>query len=319
VSLIVYRQGTEIDYFALGDSIASGHGLMDDESDCRRSESAYPNHVRLELSRRYDNVNYHHLACTGATATGPDYKALAKDQNKWLSNQIGSVVIAKLNDPSSDNPVLVSITIGANDLKFADPKNLEDRLYWDSNTQYQNWLAGKVDEIKKALGADLDRLLAHPNVAVVVTEIYNPFNRESIFFKFNTFSKDHCFFVAPCYERTEMAARKLNEAFYDLWGERGHTPRLRIAPAYAKFKGHESPGSPYVSSACGSANPPDVLDTWIQYKDDERSNSNPLKDYPELAKKVAPAPWKGDCFHPNILGAEYYGQAVNDAALQMDR
>jgi hypothetical protein len=36
---------TEIDYFALGDSVASGHGLRDDGKACRRSDKAYPYQV----------------------------------------------------------------------------------------------------------------------------------------------------------------------------------------------------------------------------------------------------------------------------------
>jgi len=45
----------KIDYFALGDSVASGHGLRDDEAPCRRSlQRAYPAKVAKRLARTYD-------------------------------------------------------------------------------------------------------------------------------------------------------------------------------------------------------------------------------------------------------------------------
>ena len=63
-----YR-GKQIDYFALGDSVASGHGLDGASGECLRSSKAYPYTVRDALETRYHKVNFppqHHLACSGA-------------------------------------------------------------------------------------------------------------------------------------------------------------------------------------------------------------------------------------------------------------
>lgn len=85
----VVDSNVTIDYFALGDSIAAGHGLLDTGEPCRRSRYSYPYRVALELKREYGNVNFppeHHLACTGARATKPSKAVLDKDPNKWGSS-----------------------------------------------------------------------------------------------------------------------------------------------------------------------------------------------------------------------------------------
>src|SRR5262249_42069731 len=64
-----------------------------------------------------------------------------------------------------------------------------------------------------------------------------------------------------------------------------------------------------------------VVDTWVQYPGDDLSNSHELsqtfKD-----KILSRAPWlvpdfTGDCFHPNIFGAEELANEVEYRANQM--
>lgn len=160
--------------------------------------------------------------------------------------------------------------------------------------------------MKSGLQKELERLLAHNNVAVVVTEVHNPFNRDSVFFKGPV--GGNCALV-QCYNRTESAVHQLNGAFINLWVELGRPDRLQIAALHARFHNHESP-----RSSCGNQTP-DVWDSWIQQKDDEFSNSKPGLDE-NLGPK---GPWLGDCFHPNILGATQYALAVNEDAQRMNR
>jgi hypothetical protein len=76
----------------------------------------------------------------------------------------------------------------------------------------------------------------------------------------------------------------------------------------SEFLGREAP-----QPTCGDFSP-DVEQTWIQYKDDPFSNSNPT----ELPEWVGPnGEWKGDCFHPNENGAEGIAVAVFEAASQL--
>jgi hypothetical protein len=71
----------QLDYFALGDSIPSGHGLGD-SGDCRQSERAYPHIVQGLLESQWNyQVNFHLLACSGASLEAPD------NTYKWFQNQ----------------------------------------------------------------------------------------------------------------------------------------------------------------------------------------------------------------------------------------
>jgi hypothetical protein len=93
---------SEIDYFALGDSVASGHGLAGATGECFRSNKAYPYTVRDALKMRYQKVNFpthkaadgsvvrHHLACSG-------------DKVGNLINQVNYV----RDHLSADHPTLV--------------------------------------------------------------------------------------------------------------------------------------------------------------------------------------------------------------------
>ena len=79
------------------------------------------------------------------------------------------------------HPVLVSITIGANDLEFGNVFKLIRRLA-ESDDDFYSWADSTLAVVESALERDIRRLLVRPNVAVVVTEYHNPFNAESWFF-----------------------------------------------------------------------------------------------------------------------------------------
>ena len=297
----------KIDYFALGDSIASGHGLHDTGGPCRRSNIAYGGIVRNELLKRYSEVNFHHHACSGATATEPDAERLAADEEKWLHNQVNHV-LAEASTLPVDRPILVSITIGANDFNWSDGDNFKRQLYWAKDAQFQQWLNRTNEQIKTALKDEVVRLLAVPNIAVIITEVYNPFNKESVFFKYNPVG-DRCGpLFRKCYDRTESAALQLNSAILDVYFDLGRPARLQITPLHTLFQGHESP-----RNSCGGASP-DLFDSWIQDKDDLTSNS-----FPNIPKNVADGPWLGDCFHPNIFGAQGIAHQVDADAKRLGR
>jgi hypothetical protein len=76
--------------------------------------------------------------------------------------------------------------------------------------------------------------------------------------------------------------------------------------APGSIHGHKSP-----RSSCGSA-APDLSDSWIQDKDDLTSNS-----FPPIPRIVALGPWRGDCFHPNIFGAEKIAHEVDADAKRL--
>ena len=81
-------------YFALGDSIASGHGLMD-QGDCRRSEKSYPYQLKALLLKQYQQVDFKHLACSGATVGIPNLnflEMLGDKRFQWFNTQVDEVL-----------------------------------------------------------------------------------------------------------------------------------------------------------------------------------------------------------------------------------
>jgi lysophospholipase L1-like esterase len=271
-----------LDYIALGDSIASGHGLLDRGGNCRRSPRAYPHTVLAELRERHDRVRFVMLACSGAVASSePDGLRSFKRQVSAALGRIGT------------RPTLVSITIGINDFAWSDIVASYYRIRDPDTASFEGWVDATVHRVAEALAAQLKRLLARPKVVVVLTDYHNPVNTASLLFA----GPAPCADKAACYARTEYLVHELNAALRDLTRR-----RVRLAAVHQSFHGHEGP-----SPTCGSS-PPSVESTWVQHPDDPDSNSFP----PEAA--LLGEVWRGDCFHPNALGAGVIGRAVSAAA-----
>lgn len=304
--------GAAIHYFALGDSIASGHGLMDDGEPCHRSMKSYPRHVAELLKLHFDEIRYTILACSGATVSKPPPDKLNCDgcRLKWFRNQVDET-LAQLPD---DRPVLVTINIGANDFGWTKIENLLPHIR-DNADVYLPWANSIAEGVAKELREDiLPRLLEHPNVYVVVTDLYNPFNRSS-----KLLSVPYLGFPVPCdkligqldcYERTEYGVQSLNNALMlDVFVPLGRPSRLRVTNVNPKFDGHESP-----QPQCGGS-APDVGETWIQYPGQRGING----EVPDFMRDHITHEQYGDCFHPNEKGAQVYAEAVMEQFLRMAR
>ena len=308
------QPGQALEYFAIGDSLAAGHGLMPtlDERDiygnerpgtaclrtgkdsngarccepepgygscCRRSTKAYPHKVAADLRLRYQLQFVpltHHLACTGATT-------------EHLQSQV-ALVLGRLEDTiPTDRPVLVSITVGPNDFPWGDPDFGFNFLFWQSDQDFQAELDGRIAGIKQRLKTEVLRLLDNhdadkhnPNVRVVLTEIHNPFHRTSVFFGAAPLIRPYRLFVRT--ERTADAlVRIYKQIAYEIYAERGEPIRVAVAEGIREaFKAHRSPkwevdGRLYwgMGGGCGHGDPPGRGDTWVQYRDDPYSNSFP--------------------------------------------
>jgi lysophospholipase L1-like esterase len=288
------KPGTQqpvVDYFALGDSIASGYGLRDDGAPCYDSPRAYPNKVVEYLATRYTVVNFHQLACSGSTALS--------NSNPWPGKQLGNQVDAVLKQMPSDHPVLVSITIGANDFGWADPQNFLKQITRPSD-QFTNWADTTAYRVSTFVYTEVQKLLMRPNVTVVVTELHDPYNVESRFFGL----QPKCSHSVACYDRIEYVAHTLNTSFYtNVQQAIGQPNRMQMTLAlHSAFHGHEGP-----SPACGSS-PISPGPTWIQ----EIGNRDYNSELPPLVEKRLglPSDSMGDCFHPNDLGAQVYADAI---------
>jgi lysophospholipase L1-like esterase len=306
-----------IDYFALGDSIASGHGLLDggDVEPCRRSTHAYPNKVMNDLKTRYETVNFYFLACSGATVRKQNENITDTAKllyYKWLTHQVDYV----LNN-LSQNPTLVTITIGANDLDWSNIDNVVKVLQM-SGPNFYHWKTTNFSKIHSGLLEQLNRLLEHQNVAVVITNYYNPFNTRSFLFDVNLlgYKNKTCLGSGAdyCYFRLENAVLELNKTLVQVRMESSDPSRVQIASAYEKFRsngGHESPDTGFgLGRTCGNSGPY-VDQTWIQYVQDPDSVS-----FPTIPKKykILTGTWRGDCFHPREEGAAAIADIVNESA-----
>ena len=295
--------GVRLHYFALGDSVASGHGLNDDRAACKESPFAYPKLVTSLLSSRFESVAPTYLACSGATVLQPTNPS---DQRKWFANQVSSV-LATLPSLGSD-PVLVSITIGADDLGWSEPWRFFDLLYRLKDKPFINRIDATAGLVATELHRQVYSLLQYPSVAVIVTEYHNPLNTDSVFFLSpgdllaGIDSLGLCG-LQPCYTRSELAVESLNGAAGQAYVGLGRPTRMQLTPVNSLFQGHEAP-----MPICGGASP-SIATTWVQYPSDPESNAWVFKN------QVL----GGDCFHPNREGARKYADQIAADVIRLGR
>jgi lysophospholipase L1-like esterase len=256
-----------IDYVGLGDSVASGYGLDDDGTTCHRSMLAYPWRVVAQLQETFVVEQFALLACSGAT-TGT------------LDSQV-TEALSRL----AERPTLITLTIGANDFGWSDLVPFAQNLCTPDDDAFEAWVASMAHTVEENLVVQLGRLLAYPQVEVILTDYHNPTNRSGAFWEL---VHPRCVLV-NVYERSEHVVHTLNAAIIQAWQRLGSPTYVQVAHVHAAFHGHEAP-RPW----CGTA-PPAVEETWLQYPTDPDSNATPVG---------------GDCFHPNRIGAERYGEAV---------
>ena len=232
-----------------------------------------------------------------------------------LSNQVDYV----LQHLSPNRPTLVTITISMDDYGWQDPK-LVFALILSSPKTFDNYLAHIGKLVEPRLGNQVDRLLKNQNVVVIFTDYANPINKDSIFFHALT---PGCPSLL-CYPRAEKFVHYINKSLTDkvvpFLSNKYHN-RVGIALIHDEFhENHESPGDASRSGTkppwktCGFAEPPGLGDTWIQYPGEKGVNGR----VPGWLSRGTGEKY-GDCFHPNYLGADAIGEAVNAAALTLGR
>jgi lysophospholipase L1-like esterase len=256
-----------IEYLALGDSVASGYGLADDGTICRQSMLAYPWRAVARLQETFVVERFALLACSGATT-------------ETLDSQVSEAL-----NRLAERPTLITVTVGANDFGWSEVSPLAQNLCTPDDDAFHSWVAGVAHTVEEHLVTQLGRLLAYPQVEVIVTDYYNPTNTSGAFWEL---VNPRCLFV-NAYERTEHVVHTLNSAISQAWRRLGSPTYVQVASVHAAFHGHEAP-RPW----CGTASP-EIEDTWLQYPTDPDSNATPVG---------------GDCFHPNRAGAERFAEAV---------
>jgi len=171
-------------YYALGDSIASGHGLAGGTGrggKCRVSPGGYP-HIVCEKLKQAEQGRYNvdcpaPLACSGARLLGGTPIPDVDD----LPTQIDD--LGPHLEKSAPNQVnLISLTIGADDFGWPDELSHGTNLC-AFDQLFKEWAGRRAYNIQVTLERDLRELLAkNPNSYVVVTDYPNPFNKDSGYF-----------------------------------------------------------------------------------------------------------------------------------------
>ncbi len=278
-----------ISVIGLGDSIASGHGLGDDGTACQRSTRAYPFRLAERIKTNTGrNASVTLLACSGATTLQPSADLLSQDPDKWLTNQV-TQANQQIDGLPADQTVVVTITIGANDLDWTSKYPL---IFGIDDAPLKSTVSSISSQVSDALKPDLESLLAHPNVHVVVTSVHDPVNPTSIYF---LASGGTCkpTGTVDCYLRTVSTLTTLNDALNQVvmtvHDEPGVGNRVSFTNGlFDLFLQHFAP-----SPGCGGTS---VANSWIQ----QPANPNSL----------IPSFNGNDCFHPNDAGAQAYADAV---------
>jgi lysophospholipase L1-like esterase len=293
-SLATADSAPSLTYFALGDSYASGYGLPgDDKTHCDRSPNAYPYLVKAALSQTYTNIDLHHLACMGATA-GTNTKDTS-DPDKSINHQFATAdAILDQRDGTADpDPVLVTITIGANDIGLTDPTTLQQIIrplsaiqptviapdtvrlgLPQSGLDFFAWLDKQAAPMAPSLTAGIDTLLSHKNVHIVLTDYPNPF-RQGGFGACNDFFRS-----LSCDDAMNFLILRLNSIMLDQLIRVKDPSRLRVAALGSSFASHTADCAPFAASANADV-------SWFQQPD-----------------KDNPAANIGACVHPNQQGAQ---------------
>lgn len=160
---------------AMGDSVASGHGLDRSDylgrDDCWRDEGdAYPRRV------------FDALADGGLLGSSPELALVAcsgSEIGDLSAERVGGGPDRVLGDGADDatqlewavrsNPAFVTLTVGANDLGFDEPWELITDGVLD-----QGLLAARADRIRAELAEVVDRLVEATDSTVVVTTYFDP-------------------------------------------------------------------------------------------------------------------------------------------------
>ncbi len=323
-------------YYALGDSVAAGHGLSAGDGrklkTCRNSEDAYPWRVaeRLGEVERYESFvlfdQDHHLACSGAaseerhptpgrTGCGPGPGLILDFDPCDLPEQVGRLP----GRFPRDQHTLISISFGANDFDFVIESFAGAHICAAEDT-YESWRNTLLDGLRINLGRQLGALLARENVFVVVTDYFNPYNKASGYFDVARRVNPLCQNLTDDFLRMRIERlvsginRRLRAAVYG--ARRDHPGRVEITNIKQAFHDRESP-----MPNCGRE-PPSRAATFIQSPDSFsiasiaqdldillaliNASRNPtaegLLEVILLSKGMALA-HGGDCFHPNLDGA----------------
>jgi lysophospholipase L1-like esterase len=281
-----------VTYLALGDSVASGHGLGTKAQPgsgeqtylpgvgCQRSTgqtaetSSYTDVVAEALEGRFARVMYEKLACSG------------HDTTQLLELQLprADQVLA------GRGQAVVTITIGANNYSFWDPRSYL-HVFDLSQGGFDQWRQAIEGGVRRDVAAALEHLgRDHGDRRLLVTEYFNPFNSGATVFDVTAACREGLSCGSRMVATIDGLNAALRGAVADYAGRRqpGWGGAGLAGGVAAAFRDHAAP-----RPACGSATP-DLAGSWIQ-----------SPRVPALLTSLIGQQRVGagnDCFHPNATG-----------------
>ena len=205
---------------AMGDSIASGHGLSKRDyfglDDCwRDAGGAYSRRVaeRLGLEHRMVACSSFEVAdlWSRSVSGGPSDLSGNRSQLEWALDA---------------NPGLVTLTIGANDLKFDRPGD-----FFDDGVFLGHVARARIDSMQSDLSILLERLVTGTDADIVITSVHNPTSADP-------HGVSGC--RGACFsEVVHGVSSDLNRAIAD--AAAAHPTRVLFADVGPAFVGHGAP------------------------------------------------------------------------------
>lgn len=288
---------------AMGDSVATGFGR--DRSDylgpdgCFRSEgSAYPGLVFDQLvaaGSLSETASFRMVACSGSTA------ADLIDRTVRATDRDGDLVAdewTQLDWAVRQNPTIVTLTVGGNDLLFTDPNDLlVDDADDDPALAIDEAAVGaRLDEVGESLDTVLTTVLERTDAHVALTTYYAPTAILPV-------GVDGC--GAVCFRIASLEiVERLNETIWAV-AERQDEGRVTVVDLAPLFEGHEA------TNGFG----PDII---------REANFGPFQDLvSRFTRDTFPYCSDGDgtsdtfltrldCAHPNDDGHRAIAAAVTD-------
>jgi lysophospholipase L1-like esterase len=176
-------------YYALGDSVASGHGLPEGGDDpeknpCRRSKRSYAHKVAMTLAGQmrsggrlegYYLKPWFHAACSGArTYTGSEQPVVD------LPQQVDRLLDQYKRSGTFIDRTLVTITAGIDDYGLSHNLLTGEQI---CQASWYDWQKQIAEAVQRNLIRQIRRIIKEiPDAIVVLTDYPNTLNKESHYF-----------------------------------------------------------------------------------------------------------------------------------------
>lgn len=287
-------------YLAMGDSVASGHGLewrdyLGGDPCWRDGADSYP--AQFLAGQRATHgppgpplTTLALVACSGHRAA--DLLTAPVDGGPALKDQPGRMT--QVAWAVAANPGLVTITVGANDVGVGHPGD----AVGPGGVVDEGLVGARLTELQERLTAVLRRLADATDARIVVTTYHNPAAPDA---NGVPGCRRACFRAA-----TAAVVADLN---HTLRAVAGTIPpdRVAVAEVTAAFDGHEAPngrGPDFLRDARSPLPVPALLG-W----------TGDVHPYCADGHSLSRDPWISavDCIHPNRAGARAYADATGTA------